>query len=330
MAIWTDEIKPVTLTVFARGIAERYDTDGLLADIFPNTFVADTRFEWVQGEKLNDVAEYRAFDAETVIGDSAGGVSRLASLAPVGMKKRFSEYEKIRKSSPNSPESVQAAAERLAAEVAKATVNRVALLRGEAAATGALSISENGFRQEVDFGRRADFTTSAANPWDGASADPLADIEGWVSAFADANGEAPDRLIVSRKAAIALTKALYSQLTNPGPVFTQANANEILAGNGFPTLTVNDRQFGGQRLLPEDVAVLASTNGAGATAWGTTAEADDPRYGLAGGADLPGLVVGAYEQDDPYTKWIRANATALPILGNPDLTLAATVLSENP
>src|SRR5699024_8527407 len=155
---------------------------------------------------------------------SAGGVSRLASLAPVGMKKRFSEYEKIRKSSPNSPESVQAAAERLAAEVAKATVNRVALLRGEAAATGALAISEDGFRQEVDSGRRAGFTTTAADPGDGAWAASLREIEVWVSAFADADGEAADRLSVSRKAAVALTKALYSQLTHPGPVFTQASA----------------------------------------------------------------------------------------------------------
>lgn len=327
MAIWTDEIKPVTLTVFAREIADRYDTDGLLADIFPNTFVPDVHFEWKQGERLDEVAEYRAFDGETPVGDSAGSRHRIAALAPVGLKKRFSEYEKIRKASPNSPESVQAAAERIAAEVAKATVNRVALLRGEAAATGKLEFNENGFNQSVDFERRADFTTTASNVWSGGSADPLSDIEQWVTAFSDANGETPNVMYASRKVAIALTKALYGALEGPRPaVFTQANANEILAGNGFPTITVNDRRFAGKRLIPEDVVVLASTNGAGATAWGTAAEADDPRYGLAGAADLPGLLVGAYEQDDPYTKWIRATAVAMPILGNPDLTLAATVL----
>lgn len=327
MAIWAEEIKPVTLTVFAREIAERYDADGLFADVFPNHYVADTTFTWTQGERLNEVAEFRAFDAETPIGDGAGGVSRIAQLAPLGLKKRFSEYEKIRKSSPNSAESVQAAGERIAAEVAQATVNRVALLRGEALATGRLSIRENEFKQDVNFGRRPDFTTTAANPWDGASADPLADIEAWVTAFSDANGDVPDRIFASRKIAVALTRALYEGLSGNKPaVFTQSNANEILAGNGFPTVTVNDRRFAGRRLLPEDTVVLASTNGAGATAWGQTAEADDPRYGLAGATDLPGLVVGAYEEDDPYTKWIRANAIALPILGNPDLTLAATVL----
>ncbi|RBP66432.1 major capsid protein E [Brevibacterium sanguinis] len=326
MALWDDIIKPATLTVFAREIVDRYDGDGLLADIFPNVGVDDVVFEWNQGERLNEVAEYRAFDTETPIGDQAGEGTRIAKLAPVGLKKLFGEYEQIRKSARNSPETVQAAAERKAAEVAKATVNRVALLRGEALATGRLAINENEFKQTVDFGRRADFTVTAANPWGGASPDPLSDIEQWVTAYSDANGEAPDRLIMSRKAAVALTKAIYAGLTNPGPVFTQSNASEILVGNGFPPITVNDRQFAGRRLIPDNVAVLASTNGAGATPWGTTVEATDPRYKMPANVELPGLVVGAYDQDDPNVKWIRANAIALPILGNPDLTLAATVL----
>lgn len=327
MALWTDVIKPAPLTVFSRTIADRYDGDGLLSDVFPNVQVDDVVFEWNQGERLSEVAEYRSFDTETPIGDNAGEGLRIAKLAPVGLKKLFGEYEQIRKSARNSPETVQAAAERKASEVVKATVNRVALLRGEALATGKLSIHENGFHQEVDFGRKADFTTTAGTPWSGANANPLGDITEWVNAYADENGEIPDRLFASRKIAIALTKALYDGLSGNKPaVFTQVNANEILAGNGLPTVTVNDRKFAGKRLMPEDTLVLASTNGAGATPWGTTVEASDPRYGIPANVELPGLVVGAYEEDDPNTKWIRANAIALPILGNPDMTLAAKVL----
>ena len=333
MALWDEVIKPAPLTIFARSIAERYDGDGLLSDIFPNVSVDDVVFEWEQGERLTEVAEYRAFNAETSIGDTAGKGTRLAKLAPLGRKYEFSEYEKIRYSARNSSETVQAAIERLAATAAKAAVNRVALARGEALATGKLSIHENGFDQEVDFGRRPEFSNATpANPWDGASADPVADIAEWVEAYATVNGEAPDQLIVSRKVAAALTKAVYNGLSGNKPaVFTQADANAILSGNGLPTLTLNDKLFkvGSvvKRVLPEDTAILASTNGAGATPWGRTAEAGDPRYNLPGDVELPGLVVGAYETLDPMTKWVHSNAIALPVLGNPDLTLVAKVLA---
>lgn len=327
MELWDEVIKPATLTVFSRDIADRYDTDGLLSDIYPNISVDDVVFEWNQGERLSEVAEYRAFDAETAIGDQSGEGLKVAKLAPVGLKKLFGEYEQIRKSARNSPETVQAAAERKATEVVKATVNRVALLRGEALATGRLAISDGGFKQSVDFGRRPEFTTEADNAWDGSGADPIDDLNDWVEEFSDVNGEEPDRLIVSRKIASALTKAIYENISGNKPaVFTQANANEILVGNGLPAMTVNDRRFAGQRLLPQDTLVMASTNGAGATPWGTTVEASDPRYSLPGDVELPGLVVGSYSQEDPNVKWIRANAVALPILGNPDLTFAARVL----
>ena len=59
----------------------------------------------------------------------------------------------------------------------------------------------------------------------------------------------------------------------------------------------------------------------------STIEAAAPRYGLAAaGLEVPGLVVGAYREEDPQVAFIRSTALTLPVLANPDLTLVATVL----
>lgn len=327
MALWTDVITPADLTGFSRTVAEAFDAQGTLATILPNQQVDDVVFSWKVNERSNDVAQYRSFDAETPIGSSAGLEEITAKLAPVGLKKLFGEYDQLRRRGANSLETVQAAADRLAAEVTKATVERVERLRGEALVTGKLVLAENGVRQSIDFGRRADFTKTAATLWSAADADPIADIEAWRQQYVAENGTEPTDIVVSGRVFAALTKsdAVRGYFGTAAPtLLTRDAVNSIVTSYGLPALSVYDRTVGGQRVIADTQVVMASRD-AGATVWGTTVEADDPRYGLQGG-DLPGLVVGAYKEDDPNVVWIRANAITLPVLANSNLTLAATVL----
>lgn len=327
MALWTDVITPADLTGFSRTVADNYDAAGTLATILPNQQVDDVVFSWKVNERSNDVAQYRSFDAETPIGTSAGLEEVVAKLAPVGLKKLLSEYDQLRRRGANSPETVQAAADRLAGEVTKATVDRVERLRGEALVTGALALNENGVKQNVNFGRRADFTKTVGTLWSNAAADPIADIEAWRAEYVAENGEEPTDIIVSGRVFAALTKsdAVRGYFGSSAPtLLTRDAVNSIVTSYGLPALSVYDRLAGGTRVIADNKVIMASRN-AGATVWGTTVEAEDPRYGLTAG-DLPGLVVGAYKEDDPAVVWIRANAITLPVLANSNLTIAATVL----
>lgn len=327
MALWTDVIKPADLTGFSRTVADVYDGQGTLASVLPNQQVDDVVFSWLVNGRSQDVASYRAFDAETPIGSSAGVEEITAKLAPVGLKKLFSEYDQLRRRGANSPESIQEAADRLAGEVTKAVVDRVERLRGEALTTGRLALNENGVVQNVDFGRRADFTKTAGTLWSAAGADPISDIEAWRDEYVAENGVEPSTIIVSGRVFSALTKsdAVRGYFGTSAPtLLTRDAVNSIVTSYGLPALSVYDRRAGGQRVVADNRVILAS-EGAGSTVWGTTVEAEDPRYGLTGG-DLPGLVVGAYKEDDPNVVWVRANAITLPVLANPNLTIAATVL----
>lgn len=331
MALWTDIINPGDLTGFSRTVVDQFDADGgTLSEVFPNVSTPDTKFEWTVNEKAQDVAAFRAYDAESKIGGNAGLEQKIASLAPISLKKRFGEYDQLVRASQNSPESVQAAADRLATEVAQGVMRRIVQVRAEALVTGKLAINEGSgdyrFVQNVDFGRRPDHTVNAGTAWDG-SADPIADLEAWRAAYVDHNGQEPTAIYASPKVMAALARndkvRAYLGSTSPA-LLDRATVNSILAGYGLPPITVSTARVLGSAVLDEDFVIFAAA-GAGVTAWGLTVESSDPRYNLADAA-LPGLVVGAYAKDDPALKWIHGNAVALPILGNPDLTLAARVL----
>ena len=331
MALWTDLINPGDLTGFSRDEARAFDAGaGTLSEVFPSVTTADTTFKWFVNEQAQDVASFRAFDAESKIGGAAGLEEKVASLAAISLKKRFGEYDQLVRSSQNSPESVQAAADRLATEVAHGIMRRIVQARAEALVTGKLSINDgNGeyrFVQNVDFGRRPDHTVNATTAWD-STGDPVADLETWRAAYVDHTGQEPTVIYASPKVMAALSRndKMRAYLGSNAPALLDRDTiNNILVGYGLPPVTVHTARVLGSAVLDEEFIVFAA-DGAGATVWGLTVEASDPRYSLADAA-LPGLVVGAYATDDPAMKWIHGNAVALPILGNPDLTLAARVL----
>lgn len=328
MALWTEIINPAELTGFAREKAAQFDATGeTLSDVFPSIQTSGLSFGWTINEKVQDVAAFRSFDAESKIGNAAGLERKIAELTPISLKKRFGEYDQLVRSGQNSPESVQAAADRLAQEVAQGVVRRLVQARGEALVTGKIAINDDGVVANVDFGRRTDHTVTAAAAWDGATADPIADLEAWRQAYVDHTGQEPTGLKVSPKVMAALQRndKVRSYLgANVPTLVGRETVNSILASYGLPAVEVVNTRVAGQPVLNDEFAILTA-EGAGATVYGATVEATDPRYGLSASA-IPGLVVGAYAEDDPNIKWIRANAVALPVLGNPDLTLAARVL----
>lgn len=328
MALWTDLINPGDLTGFSRTVVDLYDANaGTLSDVFPSVTTSDVSFRWLVNGKSSDVAAFRAFDAESKIGGVAGIEERIASLAPISIKKRFGEYDNLVRSGQNSPESVQAAADRLATEVSQAVIRRLIQARGEALVTGKLAINEDGAVQNVDFGRRPDHTDTAKAAWSKDTADPIADLDAWRQAYVDHTGQEPTAIYASTGVVAALQRnaKVRGYLGTAAPTMIGVDVlNSILVGFGLPQITISNTRVLGRSVIDGEYIVFAS-EGAGATVWGLTAESADPRYALADAA-APGLVVGAYAQDDPATKWIHANAVALPILANPDLTFAARVL----
>lgn len=345
MALWTDVVEPAELTGYARQTLEDYEAaKGSLARWLPNKTVDDIVARFVRGEGgLTEVAEYRSYDAEASIGDTPKGERVTLELPPLGRKLRNSEYDRLRARGNVAEESVRPTVEKYAAQVARAVSDRFELERGRVIDTAKVSINEGGFIASADFGRRSDFAVTAANLWSATDADPLKDIEAWRSAYVAENGEEPGTLLTSTKVLNAALKsaAVRALVAGGGPtpsVITREAFNSILQAFGLPAVEVFDRRVkvGGAnvRVTPEDKVYLlpaatdpndAEGTDLGGSFWGTTLEASEPEYNLPS-EEQGGLVVGAYKTLDPIGVWVHAAAIGLPVLTNPNLSLAAKVL----
>lgn len=331
MELWTELIDPYYLTEFSRELVDQNDAGpDTLADIFPvHDPVPGGTFSFYLNSRNNDIASFRAFDAEARIGSDPQTRRVTVELPPLSIKRRITEYEQVRRQAPGSPETVQAAAQRITAEAVDAVTKRLVKARAEALATGKLAINEDGFVQDVDFGRNPAFTATAGTKWDAATAgDPVDDLVKWVKLITDdPYGEAPDTLLVSSTVMAVLMRSdkirAYFGTAAAGLIGAE-QIGALFASFGLPAPRVFDAKVNGERLVDEKTVILART-GAGSTVYGTTAEAQDGRYNIPLAAQ-PGLVAGVYREDDPLSAWVRANAVALPILTNANSTFAATVL----
>lgn len=338
MALWTEVVTPLELTTVARlSAAEREREKGALAQFLPNQMVNDTVVRLNSSENgLVEAAEYRAFDAETTIGATPGGKRVTVELLPLGQKVRVSEFDQLRQRGTASPELVKNSVAGVAVRVGQAVADRMELLRGQVLTTGKATIDENGLNGEQDYDRDSAMSVTAANSWSEAdNGKPIDDLLAWVEAYTDANGEAPETLLLSTKALTSLGKSAQLRgltgLQSAPTVVSRQFVIDQLAAFGLPNVQVYDRKVRvngkAQRVIAEDTALLLPAGGSdlGATFWGNTLESTDPLYGLADD-DRPGIAVGAHQEYDPMGVWVHAAAIGMPILANANLSMAAKVL----
>lgn len=319
--LWTDIVNPAELTAFSRVALEALD-DSALTRALPNINQDEVKFSWRVGDMIADEAEYGEFDTEASIGKGSGGTEKTIRLLPVSRKLRLSEYEQV-----TDPERVQQLAEEKADAMVRAVITRLNRARGEALVSGALALDENGVKQNVAFGRKAAHTNAAPTALWSTTSDPIADLRRWADMVADESGMTPDTLLTSTRVATILGGKLADAgyITGTGAIVGRDAVNDILAGQGLPSLTVYDGRANGTRFIPDDRLVMAVAGQVGATVFAPTVESSDPRFNLGSG-ERSGIVAGLYRADDPPIGWVLGKAIALPILANPNASLSAKVL----
>jgi hypothetical protein len=342
MLLNQDFITPAELTGYVRAALADLDRNRfILSQWLPRVEVDDLVYRFTRGgEGLTDAATVRAYDAESPIGSRPGVTRVTGELPPISRKIRLGEYERLRQRRDNS--AIRTAILSDAERMARAVAARLEMFRGEALYRGSLQISENGVIATVDFGRAAGHTVAPGTLWSTvATATPLADLLTWRDTYIATNGEAPGAVLTSttvlgyllRNAEI---RALAATVAGTPTMVSQTALNSVLAAYGLPPIYIYDAQVRvngvATRVIPADRVIMlpapgtadnADSTDLGATLLGTTAESLEPEFGLSGVE--PGIVSGAYSTKDPVAVWTKAAAIGLPVLANPDLTLAADV-----
>lgn len=330
MELLDDIVNPAELTAVTRGELLAREEQDITQQLLPSRAVNDIRVEFeVKGKHARtEGTPIRAWESESAIGGSAGGERRFAEVVPASWKVRFGEYERLRRGAPGAPDSegVMTATSGRRREVVDVITNRLKALRSEALLTGRLAIDEEGVVQNVDFGRRADFTATAANPWDADGTDWLADYEAYVEAFYNENKILPTVSVWGRQVANTVLNSPKTLERFPAAVgeVTFDQVNRLVEGRGLPRIVVNNNR---DVLSPKHVIfAIPGENALGETIWGPTSEARElPEYGLEG-EEQAGIAVGVYRTKDPVVYWVHGAASYLPLLKNANMSLAAQVL----
>lgn len=353
MPINRDFVDPDELTSQVRtALAElEINSPTSLAPYLPSETLDDIEYEADAGQGgLIEAAMYRAYDAELPIGmDEELGQLR-GRIPSLGQKIPLLEENRLRLRN-DSEDALRNNIERKARRAAEAVAIAVNLKRGEALANGALTFVGNNQDFTVSFGRRGDFTTTAANLWtDTVASDPLVYLESLCDLYETENGFRPEQILTS----LAVKNAFYkhpkvnaaawgtqynTEITRLAPA---ANVDSLLGQYGLPGFRTvqgkvkvrnNDGTNTVKTLLPADSLILlpgsgdaavAGSSSLGSTFWGVTIEATRSNWGIS---EHPGIVAAVHDNDDvPARMWVSAVAIAMPVLVNPNYSLKAKVI----
>jgi len=342
MTLILDLVDPQELQGYVRGFQEEQEANQFrLSAYLPNNNIDDIEYRITTGAlRMPDAAMVRAWDTEAPIGSRQGLRRLFGELPPISKKIRLGEEERLRKRKieTGSNAAIINAIYDDAANMTLSVLSRIEMMRGEVLETGKIAINENGVVLNVDFGRKAAHTATAATKWDQAGSDPVADMTAWVQAYVDANGQPPVQGLTS-------TKVLNSLISNqkmrdysgrgafvPGRI-TAAEARQVFADFNLPPLVAYDSKVRvngtQQRILNEKkITFVAGAGQMGGTLFGTTAEALTLVEARAiAGADAPGLIATTHANDDPVSTWTKVAGIALPTLTSPDATFSVQVLT---
>ena len=306
---------PVQLTAVARAsfraTVEGYATSALLPS--QANYTLDYNFA-VGQNALPAAANFRSFNTASDVGSTQAGETRSGKLPPISRRMAVDEYQQL--TMYGQTDAIGLKFEEYAELVGQMIGLRTVLAQAEAIEDGKVSIAERGLSFEVDFGRKAANTATAATAWsDVANADPIRDLMAFRQTFG-----AVSRLIISRQSMTYLMQNanLIAQVGSAATIISEAMVRTILSNYGFGTVEVDESiltdQNGAERpLFSQDKVIFIGAGQVGRTDLGVTAEAIAPENGISG-ADQAGLFAGATAQEDPSGYNVLVSGIILPVV----------------
>jgi hypothetical protein len=220
--------------------------------------------------------------------------------------------------------------------------NRLELAWGDVLTDGKLTIDENGYKGEADFGVPTGNIVSAAKSWTDPTAPILDDLLAWQQAYIDSGVGAPGairaklktiRLMQRNEQIVRLARGPAS--TSTATRITAQELRDLLASEDLPPLVeLPDTSLdvdGVATKVMADAKVLftpADLGDLGFTALGVSVTALElvnskkAEMTFQGAAGLVGIVE---KVGPPYRQFTYVDATAMPILSQPKRLFIASV-----
>lgn len=300
------------------------------AEIYSNTFAYDII------KKSKHIGAMIGYGSEPPVVDRDAVASRMGEIAKMGIKYIATEEELLALNQARNNGEKAAMVERLAlkgVDLVQAIQRRIGVIKMEALAKGNFSYNKNGVKVNVDFGIPSEHKIALTSPndWDNVDRDVIADLLDWVEIYENTNGKSPDVILMSREvqAKLLRNKVIVTEAGRPegSTRVSQAELNAVLDGFGLPPIqivtdrkvTVKDIYTGDDEVVeyfPVNRVVMLS-EGVGNFLLGPTVENNFQ----------PGIVLQAYDKQEPIQSVLRAVAAGFPAIEAPGLIFHADVFT---
>jgi hypothetical protein len=333
MAIFFDApVAPEDLTTFVRTVP--LPSNLVLSNEFPEVVRASNQVDWSEITQTNRTARFRSYDGRIHVSDRDGSTDKSVKLPALSDSLNMGEYERLQlefaRTGGTRQEALADAIYNDADRLVRHVRNRMELAMGDVLTDGKLTINENGYMGEADFGVPGTHLVTAGTPWTTiASAAALTDLIAWLDVYVATNGTPPGAIRMSRRIQRLLqTNAqIIGAAVGSSSGKTRVNLEELrdlFQAEGLPTVfrnsdTVLDVDGVTTRTIPDDRLIFEPADpgdlaefryGLSATALElvNSAEADTSFEDGAG-------IVGVVEKvGPPYRQFTFVDAVGMPIL----------------
>lgn len=322
-----------------RGLVDETVQDAVptLGDRFlpnENTYSNTFAYDIIKTNKY--IGAMIGYGAEPPVVDRDAVAKMHGEIAKMGLKYIATEEELLAIHQARNNAEKQAMVERLTLkgiDLVQAIQRRIAVIKMEALTKGKFEYNKNGVKVAVDFGIPAEHKVALTSPndWDDVDRDVIADLLNWVEKYEEANGKSPSVILMSREAQAKLlrNKVIVTEAGRPaGSTRVSVDElNSVLSGFGLPAIqivtdrkvTVKDVYTGQDEVIeffPVNRVVMLS-EGVGNFLLGPTVENNFQ----------PGIVLQAYDKQEPIESILRTAAAGFPAIEQPELIFHADVFT---
>lgn len=303
----------------------------------PNENTFDTNFAYDIIKTGKYIGAMIGYGAEPPVVDRNAVANMSGEIAKFGLKDIVTEEELLKLHQSRSDAENAAIIDRITlrgVDLVTAMQRRISVIKMEALTKGTFSYNKNGVKATVDFGVPAEnkVALTSGNDWADTDHDVIGDLLDWVQTYEDANnGTSPSVILMSRevqalllKNTVIVTEAVGSANSGRNRVSVE-ELNSVLGGYGLPAvqvvtnrkITVKDIYTGEDDVIeffPVNRVVMLS-EGVGNFLLGPTVENNFQ----------PGIVLQAYDKQEPIQSILRTVATGFPAIEQPSLIFHADV-----
>lgn len=333
MAIFYDApVDPVALTSFVREVPVPLDLS--LTNAFPTRFLNKNTVDFAEIVRTNRTARYRSFDGQIHVSERDSGTTKEVRLPPLSSSLSQGEYERLQlefaRTGGTNQQLLAASIYDDATNLAREIHARIEQAWGDVLSDGKLTIAEEGFSAEADYGLPANHKVTAATLWTSTTtATAFTDLQNWVDIYVATNGFRPATMRTSLRVQRLLQRnaeviaAAYGATQGRTRVALD-DLNQLLSDEGLPTLADPydarvDVDGTSTRTISDDLIVFtpADLTSLGYLAMGVSATAlelvDSGEVDFTF-AEAPGIVGVVEKSGPPYRQFTFVDAVGMPVI----------------